>query len=83
MQEPGNFGRATSTRWSSHVQPVVHLIGRGTPGRETPARVALALDMALPVGMAGGLWQGPPEGQLRPVSGVDRVQSMGHVKLWV
>ena len=39
--------------------------------------------MTLPVGMAGDLWQGPPEGQMKPVSGVERVQSLGHVKLWV
>ena len=68
-------------RTLSTVHPVAQLIERWTPGLKTPVRVAPALDTALPVGMAGGLWQGPPEGQVKPVSGVDRVQSLGHVKL--
>ena len=34
-------------------------------------------------GMAGGLWHGSPKGQVKPVSGVGRVQSLEHVKHWV
>ena len=50
--------------------------GSGNPGSSRPgARIAL------PAGMAGGLWQGPPEDQMKPVSGADRVRSLGHVKL--
>ena len=63
--------------------PVAPLVERWTPGLKTPVPAAPALDTALPVGMAGGLWQGPPEGQMKSVSGLDRVQSLGHVQLWV
>ena len=62
---------------------MAQLIERWTAGEKTPVRIAPTLNIALPVGMAGCLWQGPPEGQVKPVSGVDRVQSLGHIKLWV
>ena len=55
------------------VHPVAQLIDRWTPG-VTPVGVGPALDIPLPVGMAGGLWQGPPEGQVKPVSAMYRVQ---------
>ena len=55
---------------------MAQLVERLTPGQKTPVRVAPALEWQ--AGMAGGLWQGPPEGQMKPASGVDRVQSSGH-----
>ena len=59
-------------------------IGRALDsGSDNPGSSRSGARIALPAGMAGGLWQGPPEGQMKPVSGVDRVQSLGHVKLGV
>ena len=42
-------------------------------GSENPGSSRSGARIALTVGMAGGLWQGPPEGHMKPVSGVDFV----------
>ena len=56
---------------------MAQLIERWTQSLKTPVRVAPALDVALPVGIVGGLWLRPPEGQVKPVVWVDRVLVVG------
>ena len=53
------------------------------PGQKTTVQVPVVLDRAPAVGMASLLWQGLPDGQVKLVGGMDHVQPLGHVKLWM
>ena len=53
-------------------------------GGGSPVRDASAARYLLPTGMAFGQWQWPYIlGQVKSVSGADRAQALGHVKVWV
>ena len=60
-----------------NVHLKVQLVELWTPGEKTPAESLCCSTSALPEGMAGDLWPGSPEGQVRPVSGLKCVQSLG------
>ena len=63
--------------------PMAQLIERWTPGLKPRFELFRRSIQHSRWGWPCGLWQGPPEGQVKPVGGVGRVQSFGHVKLWV
>ena len=70
---------------SAHVAQWMSAGLRTRTGGGSPVRDASVARYLLPTGMACGQWQWVHIhiGQVRSVSGADRAQALGHVKLWV